>query len=141
MKIKSKLPYGGPYKSIAFMTPEQEKLGPDTLGMVAGHEIFLRRGKPKEVALTLRHELGHMKYPIEHLEEPVGEVDRLLYLLDELCANYYCLKIDPDDKNAMASIMGIKSRAVWEWKLPHWAIDRMDRLARNITGFRSKEVY
>lgn len=131
---------------VRFMTEEEEEEYSPFTGFAneEAREIVLRKGYPsKDLSRTLRHELGHIKYPVEI---PWGSVEELTnweeyYVKDlfrELGAAYYALTIQTRDPDTKYLIRKHKKQAR-EDGLTSNMIARIDRIARERVGYMGKE--
>lgn len=132
---------------IRFMTEEEEKDYPSYTGLADEAEgtIALRRGyPPKSFSRTIRHELGHSKYPVDIPWKPSGgptnwEEFCVKDLFRELGAAYYALSVQPRDSDTRDFIRKHKRQAR-EDGLTRTMISRIDKLARERVGYKGKEI-
>lgn len=121
---------------IRYMTSTEEDFWGPTVSGVIDEGILLRKGlySPK----TVRHEIGHTKYPVE-IGKPSTPEYYVQYLFAELCAGYYSLSKESRDKMSRDSIRYEKEWAR-ESGLTREMISRLDRVARERVGYTGKEV-
>lgn len=132
---------------LRFMTPEEEREYSPYTGFAGEEprEIALRRGYPPEsMGRTIRHELGHIQYPVKitfgPVEEPTDwEKFNVEDLFRELGASYFALKQVPRDPDTRYLIRKHKKWAREEGLTPTM-IARIDRLARERVGYTGREV-
>jgi len=132
---------------LRFMTPEEEQWYSSYTGFAGekDKEIVLRRGyPPKSMGRTIRHELGHLEYPLEitfgPVEEPTDWED--FYVKDlfrELGASYFALKRVPRDPDTRYLIRKHKKQARKDG-LTSSMIARIDKVARERVGYTGREV-
>jgi len=132
------------------MTPEEEQEYCSATGLAdeETREIALRRGspprKPEYLGRTLRHELGHIKYPVEVTFGPVEEPTdwEKFYVKDlfrELGASYYALTVKPIDPDTRYLIRKLKRQARKDGLTPDM-IARIDKVARERVGYTGRGI-
>ena len=121
---------------IRYMTPKEEDFWGPTVSGVVDEDILLSKklSSPK----TIRHEIGHIRFPVE-IGEPLTPEYYVQYLFAELCAGYYSLSKEPRDKISRENIRYEKD---WARKggLTGEMVSRIDKVARERVGYTSKEV-
>lgn len=129
------------------MTPEEEREYASYAGLAGEDpkEVALRRGySPKSMGRTIRHELGHLEYPVEidfgPVEEPTDWEDfHVKDLFRELGASYFALKKVSRDPDTRYLIRKHKWWARIEGLTPSM-IARIDKVARERVGYAGREV-
>ncbi len=133
---------------LRYMTPEEEDRPILGLADEKTGEIALRRGSPsrksESLGRTIRHELGHIKYPVEitwgPVEEPINwEEFNVKDLFRELGASYYALTLQSRDSVSRSLIRELKRQAREEG-LTLDMIARIDKVARERVGYTGREV-
>lgn len=121
---------------IRYMTPEEEIEFPYINAIITDEGgIAFRKGlSVEEIASTIRHEIGHIKYPVVYEWD-----DKEKYLLSELCANYFSLKIDPTNPSPKILIRQDKEYAIGEG-VPRARVEEIDTEARKMVGYTGKQV-
>jgi len=134
---------------IRYMTPEEEKEWSrfGYVGFVEGSEVVISKSRSLEdQGSTIRHELGHVRYPVEMSYEKDLPGDKtnlealhVEALFRELVANYYSLKLVPGESERRETIRDGKALARLEG-LTDEMISRLDKVARERVGYQGKEV-
>jgi len=121
---------------LRYMTSEEKKFWTPTVAGVVDEDILLQEGvyTPE----TVRHEIGHVKYPVE-ISDPMTPEYYVQYLFAELCASYFSLKKVPGDGAAREHIR-FEKRWARDHGLTREMVSRIDKVARERVGYTGREV-